>query len=118
MMCARQFVIMANENQALSYEYGWVPLKPLPGPFVWRLKDAWAVFTGRAVAVEFDELGKIDEIESSNETEQTSSQFRNDMLAAFRHGKNFKPRHLGSDLNCGTAEDKRLPFAEWFNKYY
>jgi len=28
----------------------WVPARPLVGPWRWRLRDAWAVLTGRADA--------------------------------------------------------------------
>lgn len=31
----------------------WVKARPVLGPFVWRLKDAWAVLLGRAEAVKF-----------------------------------------------------------------
>jgi len=52
-MKSTEFVGLANENQSLSYKHGWVPAKPLPQPFIWRLKDAWAVLLGRAEAVCF-----------------------------------------------------------------
>lgn len=29
----------------------WEPLLPYPGPFSWRLRDAWEVLQGRATAV-------------------------------------------------------------------
>ena len=29
----------------------WVPARPLPGPFLWRLSDAWKVLKGEADAV-------------------------------------------------------------------
>ena len=32
----------------------WVLAKPLPGPFLWRLKDAWKVLCGRCEAVYFN----------------------------------------------------------------
>lgn len=32
----------------------WVPSKPLPGPLLWRLRDAWAVLRGRAEALYFE----------------------------------------------------------------
>jgi hypothetical protein len=28
----------------------WVPARPLPGPWWWRVKDAWAVLWGKADA--------------------------------------------------------------------
>lgn len=53
------------------------------------------------------------------EEEQPTIQFRKDMLAAFRHGIEFEYRTShGKDVNPETLEDKNLPFAEWFNKYY
>jgi hypothetical protein len=33
----------------------WVPARPYPGPFVWRLRSAWAVLTGRADAFTWPE---------------------------------------------------------------
>jgi len=33
----------------------WVPARPLDGPFVWRLKDAWEVLMGRADAFTWPE---------------------------------------------------------------
>lgn len=31
----------------------WVPLLPMPTPFLaWRLKEAWAVLMGQAVAIQ------------------------------------------------------------------
>ncbi len=44
----------------------WVISRPLPGPFLLRLKDAWLVITGQADAVRFygqptNNTGKIKE---------------------------------------------------------
>jgi hypothetical protein len=37
--------------------HGWIPAKPLADSSIWvRLRDAWAVFTDRAVAVRFDRV--------------------------------------------------------------
>lgn len=33
----------------------WVLSRPYPGPWIWRVRDAWAVFRGRAEAVGFVE---------------------------------------------------------------
>ena len=33
----------------------WYKAKPLLGPMIWRLKDAWKVLWGTAVAVRFEE---------------------------------------------------------------
>lgn len=33
----------------------WVPARPLPGPFLWRLRAAWAVLRGRADAFTWPE---------------------------------------------------------------
>lgn len=33
----------------------WVPARPLPGPFPWRLRDAWEVLRGRADAFTWPE---------------------------------------------------------------
>jgi len=33
----------------------WAISKPLNGPFVWRIKDAWRVLCGRSVAVHYAE---------------------------------------------------------------
>lgn len=39
-----------NQNQE-EREGKWIPSRPLPGPFVSRLRDAWKVLWGRAEAV-------------------------------------------------------------------
>ena len=33
----------------------WVAARPLAGPFSWRVRDAWAVLTGRADALSWPE---------------------------------------------------------------
>ena len=33
----------------------WTPSRPVPGPFIDRLLDAWAVLCGTADAVKFEE---------------------------------------------------------------
>ena len=33
----------------------WVPSRPYPGPFLWRLRDAWEVLRGRADAFTWPE---------------------------------------------------------------
>lgn len=33
----------------------WYVAKPEPGPLPWRIRDAWAVVTGKAEAVRFKE---------------------------------------------------------------
>lgn len=33
----------------------WVPARPERGPWTWRLRDAWAVLTGRADAFTWPE---------------------------------------------------------------
>jgi hypothetical protein len=40
-----------NGAQQQHPRYGWIPARPLAGPFLWRLRDAWAVLRDRAVAV-------------------------------------------------------------------
>jgi len=53
------------------------------------------------------------------ETEQVQSQFRSAMLKAFRHGRAFKPDPDSDGRSDGVSkEDKHLPFAEWFARYY
>jgi hypothetical protein len=32
----------------------WTPSRPIPGPFIDRLFDAWAVLRGKAEAVKFE----------------------------------------------------------------
>jgi hypothetical protein len=41
-----------TKKQAVEVEINkkWVPARPLPEPFIYRLKDAWAVLIGRADA--------------------------------------------------------------------
>jgi hypothetical protein len=36
---------------------GWFLAKPVSGPFMWRLRDAWKVLTGKAEAVMFEQSG-------------------------------------------------------------
>ena len=33
----------------------WVLARPINGPWVWRVRDAWNVLLGRAEAVQFDD---------------------------------------------------------------
>ena len=41
-----------HETQQCDPRFGWIPAEPLvAGMYLWRLRDAWAVFTGRAHAV-------------------------------------------------------------------
>ncbi len=51
------------------------------------------------------------------EQEVLTSQFRQDMLKAFRHGRDFEFIYTDLDIGPDTL-DKHLAFAEWFNKYY
>ena len=44
-----------SENMASKNGRTWHVARPLPGPFLSRLKDAWAVLTARAEAVRFRE---------------------------------------------------------------
>ena len=46
-----------HKNQA-CINGKWVVAKPLPEPFLWRLKDAWKVLKGEAEAVSFEEEAK------------------------------------------------------------
>ena len=39
-----------DDNREL-YQDRWIPSRPLPGPFLRRLMDAWAVLLGHAEAV-------------------------------------------------------------------
>ena len=41
-----------------------------------------------------------------SETEQASSKFRNDMLIAFRHGREFEYKESNGDLNLEKTVDK------------
>jgi len=43
-------IFTIDDNREL-YEGRWIPSRPLPGPFIRRLLDAWAVLRGRAEAV-------------------------------------------------------------------
>jgi len=52
------------------------------------------------------------------EREQPSSQFRKNMLAAFRHGRDFEPSQSNDDFNPDETEGIHLPFSEWFVKHY
>lgn len=38
-------------HAAVEIDGRWMPVRPLTGPFVWRLCDAWEVLRGRADAV-------------------------------------------------------------------
>lgn len=69
MMRASDFVVMANENQYLSYKNGWQPSRPLPGPFISRLRDAWLVLIGEAEAVEFEKSHPKDEVFARQQSE-------------------------------------------------
>ena len=35
----------------VQYGTKWWPAVPLPGPFWWRVKDAWRVLRGEAIAL-------------------------------------------------------------------
>ncbi len=39
---------LARHNQREIRPGVWVPARPYPDPFGWRVKDAWAVLRGRA----------------------------------------------------------------------
>lgn len=49
------FIAMTDKARVHCYRRGWIPAKPLAGPFINRLKDAWAVLLDKAVAVKFDD---------------------------------------------------------------
>lgn len=40
----------------------WYVAKPLQGPLLSRIKDAWAIITGKAVAVSFTEMVEVSEL--------------------------------------------------------
>lgn len=42
--------LLTSGNQA-EYKGAWIPAKPMAGPLIWRLRDAWAVAIGKAEAV-------------------------------------------------------------------
>ena len=44
----------SNELQC-EIDGKWVPARPLPAPFSWRLHDAWQVLTGKADAFTWPE---------------------------------------------------------------
>lgn len=44
--------LMSNHRQLPDGR--WVIAKPLPGPFRWRLHDAWLVLIGKAEALLFE----------------------------------------------------------------
>jgi len=50
MWTLRDLIDTANHTRK-EIDGQWVPARPLPGPFWWTVKDAWAVLTGKADAV-------------------------------------------------------------------
>ena len=48
---------LVSDVQKLQSEINgrWVPSRPICGPFVWRLRDAWEVLRGRADAFTWPE---------------------------------------------------------------
>jgi hypothetical protein len=44
-------VVTMHQTQQDEPGTGWIPAEPYYGPFMWRLRDAWAVLCGRAHAV-------------------------------------------------------------------
>lgn len=49
----------------------------------------------------------------SNELKYTVS----DMLAAFKHGRNYAPIDVHYDLDYATVDEKHRPFFEWLKNY-
>jgi hypothetical protein len=43
--------VLANQTGQNTPGFGWMPARPVSGPFLCRLSDAWAVITGKAEAV-------------------------------------------------------------------
>lgn len=52
-LCSQEWP-MAACNAKQGYQV-WYKAKPLLDPFIWRLKDAWRVVWGSAMAVQFEE---------------------------------------------------------------
>ena len=50
----RELIDHANSTQTERNEK-WVPARPIDGPFIWRLKAAWAVLKGKADAFTWPE---------------------------------------------------------------
>lgn len=50
----RELIDMAVHNQEVRADKRWHPARPLPDPFITRVRDAWAVLVGRADAVRWD----------------------------------------------------------------
>lgn len=44
--------------------------------------------------------------------------FRKEMKKAFKHGFKFQQLETDGDMNINNANDKHLPFYEWFAKHY
>lgn len=47
------YLIDSYTNQRKEIDSKWVISRPLSGPFITRLKDAWLVICGKADAVRF-----------------------------------------------------------------
>lgn len=65
------------------------------------------------------------EIEKPAETEvlniadvMRSAYFKEQMKMAFKHGMVFEQIETDGDMNVANAEDKNLPFYEWFARHY
>lgn len=43
------------DSVAANINGKWVPARPVAGPFIWRIRAAWAVLTGRADAFTWPE---------------------------------------------------------------
>lgn len=47
-----------------------------------------------------------------------STYFKEQMKIAFKHGREFEQIETDGEMNVAIAEDKNLPFYEWFAKHY
>lgn len=56
--------------------------------------------------------------EALNKADVSSCVFYNQMLKAFRHGIEFELLETDGEQDIVNANDKNLPFSEWFNKYF
>lgn len=54
MYTLKQLVTHCQETR-VQINGKWVPARPLSGPFIWRVKAAWAVLTGKADAFTWPE---------------------------------------------------------------